>query len=75
MEVIFQEIASLATTEERHYGVCNANYCNYMIERIELSIQSSQTIVVGLSSVDPRQITLLNLLVILNSLLSYYGHY
>jgi len=51
----FQEIANLATTGERHYGVCNANYCNYMIERIELSIQSSQTIVAGLSSVDARQ--------------------
>jgi len=44
---VFQ-IASIATTGERHYGVCNANYCA-MIER------TSQTIAAGLSSVDARK--------------------
>jgi len=41
LEIVFQEIASLATTGERHTPyICNTNYCD-MIERIELSIQSS----------------------------------
>jgi len=35
----FQENSNLATTGERHYGVCNAIYCEYMIERIELSVK------------------------------------
>ena len=54
MGVVFQEVASLATTGERHYGVYNASYCEYMIERIETSIQSSKTIAAGLSSSDAR---------------------
>ena len=47
----FQEVAAMVTTTERHYGVCNANYCDHMIERLELSIQSCQSIANGLSSI------------------------
>ena len=46
----FQEVAAMVTTAERHYGVCNANYGDHMIERLELSIQSCQSIANGLSS-------------------------
>jgi len=50
-QAFFQEVVSLVTAGERHYGVCNANYSDYMIERFELSIQSCETIVNGLSTV------------------------
>ena len=48
-QAFFREVLSLVTAGERHYGVCNANYSDYMIERFELSIQSCETIVNGLS--------------------------
>ena len=47
----FEEIVGMVTTGERHFGICNANYCDHMIERIELSIQSCQAITNTLSSV------------------------
>ena len=37
-QAFFREVVSLVTAGERHYGVCNANYSDYMIERFELSI-------------------------------------
>ena len=37
-----EEIVGMVTTGQRHFGICNANYCDHMIERIELSIQSCQ---------------------------------
>ena len=47
-QAFFQEVVSLVTAGERHYGVCNANYSDYMIDRFELSIQSCEIIVNGL---------------------------
>ena len=51
MASLFQEVVSLVTAGERYYGVCNANYSDYMIERFELSVQSCETIVNGLYAV------------------------
>ena len=42
-QTFFQEVVSLVTAGERHYGVCNANYSDYMIERFKLSIQSCES--------------------------------
>ena len=45
----FREIIDLVNIGERHYGVASANYSDYMVERLELAIQSCQAIANGLS--------------------------
>ena len=45
----FREVIDLVNTGERHYGVTNASYLDYMVERLDLAIQSCQVIGNGLS--------------------------
>lgn len=45
----FREVIDLVNTGERRYGVANTNYSDYMVERLELAIQSCQAIANGLS--------------------------
>ena len=51
----FQEVSGLLKTAERHYSVADADFSGYMIERLELVIQSCQTAACSVSLDETEQ--------------------
>lgn len=47
----FRELSSVLRTAERQYGVADANFSEYIVERFELAIQSSASVSRSLDNV------------------------